>query len=166
MRWLDLGAYVPGDGGQLDGDGAPAACRGRVASETSAGRGGDGEPRQREQRRGDAAAERWLAPVHAVLLIEGLEAYETLRGRSMDGSKSKQVQAVSPLHNSDSKSRDEAMRGKADGVCSLPWTSWSRRPAALTNTTRFCILQCHTALPLQQRMDWKDNRRPAKYLLS
>ena len=35
---------------QLDGYGAPVSGCGRVASETSAGRGGDGQPRQREQR--------------------------------------------------------------------------------------------------------------------
>jgi len=87
MRWLDLGAYVPGVFAILDGDGSPEAGRRRVGSETLAGRGGDGHPCQREQRRGDAAAERWRAPVHAVLLVEGLEAYETLRGRSIDGSK-------------------------------------------------------------------------------
>jgi hypothetical protein len=66
--------YVPGVFAILDGDGAPAAGRTRVVgSETFADRGGEGHP--------DAAAERWLAPVHAVLLVEGLEAYETLRGR-------------------------------------------------------------------------------------
>jgi hypothetical protein len=150
---LRLARHVPGDGRQPEGGGAPAAGRGgAAAAEAAAGRGGEGQRRQREQRRDDAEDERRRAPVHAALPVE---AHERLRIRRIDRSIT-----IGPGTNEQlvqTPSRAEMVRRDWSVKLSLaldlvpsatnPKTAAatpSTATAALTNTTRFSILRCHS----------------------